>query len=385
MAKPQHRHVAALLVAGLTLLLVHAAPGQTKRSDSEMKEVLRLLLEREVQRSAAGEDVAVLLGPNVRSSWIPDVPGFAIRQLSYDEEKRGLEYYDLWASFKGRVIEVALKKGNYCKKAGRRYEFRRQAGAWQSKFVGYVESTSAGERCYGCAIGSGATYAVPLKNQTRLVSSPKPDNLRLTGSVRKISCSKDAEYVRCTVDLNLKFTNTGSTSLIMLQPNAEYEFWHGATSLALSEQESATNSLVYDASAWPSIYKFPKYQRLADLLDQSVPPRGITRVLLPNESWRWDASIRLGLREGNTCNQHVGVEIGWEEIKRRTAPLWLRVSYEMWPFNVENFKPNLGGILKKRWQSHGLLYLDDKYGRHWHATLRSEPIELPLNSVDLQK
>jgi hypothetical protein len=91
----------------------------------------------------------------------------------------------------------------------------------------------------------------------------------------------------------------------------------------------------------------------------------------------------MNLQEGNTCDQHVGVEIGWEDIKRRTAPLWLRVSYEMWPINVENFKPNLGGILKKRWQSHGLLYLDEKTRSYWSAILTSEPIEFPLHQIDL--
>ena len=368
-----------LLVTCLTLLFVHAATAQTKPSDSEMKEVVRLLLEREVHLSADGGKVTVLLGPNVNRSWIPEVSGFSIRQLNYDEQKRVPEYYDLTSSFKGGVVEVALTKGNYCRKSGRRYEFRRHAGAWQSKVVGYVESTALGDRCEGCTVGSGATYSVHNKD----ASPPRTGDLRLTGSVQKISCSKEAGYVRCQAGLNLKFTNTGTTSLIILQPQGEYEFWHGGTSLALSEKESSTNSFVYDAGAWPSFYKTPMYQSLANLLDQRVPPTGITRVLLPSASWNWDTSIMLSLREGNSCNQHVGVEIGWEEIKRQTTPLWLRVSYELWPFNVENFKPNLGGILQKRWKSHGLLYLEEKIGRHWDARLTSEPIEFPLNQVDL--
>jgi hypothetical protein len=381
-----HQLLAVLFVTGLTLLFVHAATAQTKPTDSEMKEVVRLLLEREVQRTADGGNVAVLLGPNVNSSWIPEASGFAIRKLSYDEQKRVPEYYDLTSSFKGSVIEVALTKGNYCRKAGRRYEIRRQAGAWQLKVVGYVESTAVGGgRCDGCGVGSGAAYSVRRQITAPAASPPRAGNLRLTGSVRKISCSKDADYVRCKAELNLKFTNTGSTSLIILQPQGEYEFWHGGTSLAISEKESGTNSFVYDVSGWPSVYKFPMYQSLANLLDQSVPPTGITHVLLPSASWSWDTSIMLSLREGNSCNQHVGVEIGWEEIKRLTAPLWLRVAYEMWPFNVENFKPNLGGILQKRWQSHGLLYLEEKTGRYWQAILTSEPIEFPLNHIDLAR
>jgi hypothetical protein len=365
------------------LWLLSVATAQTKYSDSEMKEVVRLLIEREVPRLAHGGNVAVLLGPNVKSSWIPKASGFDIRQLDYDEQKRVPEFYDLSSSFKGSVIEVALMKGNYCRKAGRRYEFRRRAGTWQAKAVGYVEGTLIGGRCEGCVVGSGATYSVRGQTTERPASLPRAGNLRLTGSVRKISCAKDADYVRCKVELNLTFTNTGSTSLIILQPHGQYELWQGATSLALSEKESRMNSFVYDFSAWPSVYRFPIYQELANLLDQSAPPAGITRVLEPSASWSWDTSITLSFLEANTCNQHVGVEIGWEGIKRRTAPLWMRVSYEMWPFNVENFKPNLGGTLRKRWQSHGLLYLEEeKAGSHWHAILTSEPIEVPLDHIN---
>ena len=375
-----------VLCTGIALLCVQTASGQTRPSDAEMKEVYRVLLEREVQRPADGTNVAVLLGPNVKSAWIPEVPGLAIQQLSYKEQSRVPEYYDITSTFKGGVIEVDLAKGNYCKKVGRRYEFRRQEAGWQSKLVNDIESTSMEDaRCDGCVIGSGATYSIPRRSATSPATPLHTEVLRLTGSVRKISCSKDADYIGCTVELALKFTNTGSTSLIMLQPHGEYEFWHGGTSLALSEKESDTYSFVYNSAAWPSIYKFPMYESLAKLLDQSAPPPGLTRVLLPNASWSWDTSIKLALREGNTCNMHVGVEIGWEEIKRRAAPLWLRLSYEMWPFNVENFKPNLGGILQKRWQSHGLLYLEGKRDRYWSAILTSEPIEFPLHQVDLTR
>lgn len=374
---------AVLLWTGIALLCVHVASGQTKHSDEEMKEVYRLVLEREVQRPADGTNVPVLLGSNVKSSWIPELPGFAIRQLSYEEQRKVPEYYDITTSFKGSVIKVDVAKGNYCKKVGRRYEFRRQAGAWQSKLAGYFESNlMESVRCDGCIIGSGETYS-GRSQSTNPAIPPRTGDLRLTGSVRKISCSKDVDYIGCNIDLNLRFTNTGNTSLIILQPHGEYAFWHGGISLALSEKESNSYSLVYRTSYWPSIYKFPMYENLANLLDQSVPPPGLTRVLLPNASWSWDTSIKLTLREGNSCDQHVGVEIGWEEIKRRSAPLWLRVSYEMWPFNVENFKPNLGGILRKRWLSYGRLYLEEKSDRYWSAILTSEPIEFPLNQIDL--
>lgn len=380
-----NRLLAVVSVTVLTLLFVHAASAQTKPSDAEMKEVVRALIEREVPRSADGATVTVLLDPNVRSNWIPEVPGFAIRKLSYDEWKQVPEFYEFSWRLKGSAFEASLTKGNYCRRSGRRYEFRRRSGAWQSKVVAEVEATSVGSRCDGCVVGSGATYSVRNKKPKPPASPTRADNLLLTGSVRGISCAKDANYIRCKVGLDLEFTNAGSTPLIILQPHGEYEFWHGASSLALSEQESRANSFVYDSGAWPSIYKFPMYQTLANLLDQKIPPAGVTRVLRPSESWSWDTSIMLSLLEANSCSQHVGVEIGWQEVKRRTVPLWLRVSYEMWPFNVENFKPNLGGILQKRWQSHGSLYLEEKAGNYWSAIVTSEPIEFPLPQIDLAR
>jgi hypothetical protein len=107
-------------------------------------------------------------------------------------------------------------------------------------------------------------------------------------------------------------------------------------------------------------------------------------VIAPGESWSWNTTIQLGFAEENTCGGSIGVEIGWREIKNLSAPVWLRVSYEMWPFNVENFKRDLGGRLRKRWKSHGMLYLEEKLGRFWSAHLTSEPVELDFQQVELR-
>ena len=74
------RQLLAVFVTWLTLVSVGTATAQTRPSDSEMKEVVRLLLEREVPRTADARDVTVLLGPNVKSSWIPEVSGLSIRK-----------------------------------------------------------------------------------------------------------------------------------------------------------------------------------------------------------------------------------------------------------------------------------------------------------------
>jgi hypothetical protein len=378
--------VVALTIA-VTLVSAITSLAQTKPSDSEMKEVFRFLMEREVSRPADGNDVVVLLGPNVKAEWIPRISGFSIRQLDYDEEKQVAEYYDISWQLKGSVLEAQLVKGNYCRKAGRRYEFHRKSGVLDPKDVGFAEWNAGDGFCPGCAVGSADTYSVanqfPNPAKKKITTSRNANALRLTGEVKGISCARDKTYIRCKTDLRLTFANAGSTPAIILQPNGEYEFWHGGTTLALSENHSRNRSFVYMSSAWPSIYKFPLYRNLADLLDQPIPPARVTRTLRAGDSWSWATSIMVYLQERNSCNQHVGVQAGWQEIKALSSPLWLTVSYEMWPFNVENFKANLGGTLKQRWASYGNLYLEEKFGRYWHANLTSEPIELPLNRVEL--
>ena len=192
-----------------------------------------------------------------------------------------------------------------------------------------------------------------------------------------------ATIFNAQLTLKLKFTNAADTPLIILQPTGGREFWHGGTRLALTEKEARSYSSIYNVSAWQSLHTDPEYRELADLLDQPTPPEKLTRILSPRESLSWDSSIWLRFLESNSCNQHVGVEIGWKEVKKLSAPLWLRVSYEMWPFNVENFKPNLGRDLKQRWKRQGSLNVSNDSDTHSHAIVTSEPIELHLNRVEL--
>jgi hypothetical protein len=56
----------------------------------------------------------------------------------------------------------------------------------------------------------------------------------------------------------------------------------------------------------------------------------------------------------------------------------------MWPFNVENFKEDLGGRLRERWKQYGVLYLEEKSDRYWFAHITSEPIELDLRAAELK-
>jgi len=382
---------AALIFSGALSALSGQSPRTAPIPDEDKRKILALLFRQELAPRQDGEQVAVLLSPGVEPGWLPEVSGVSFRRLGYEEIKEVREYYDLMGFERhGEEIRVQLTRGNYCKKVGYIYRFRREGTEWRLYPGNLVESYAVGGSCPGCETGSGARYSVnalwptPAKKAAD-EQKPGQDKPSLTGKVRAVVCRRgDGQRVDCRVDVGLEFSNNGARPLIILQPHDDYRFWHGATSLALTEADSRAAVNVYSRSAWPSFYSFPKYRRLAKRLDRPDPPAGVTRVLRPGEGWKWETSVTLNVGAVNSCDGSVGVEIGWEEIKRLGAPLWLRVAYETWPFNVENFKPGLGGKLRSRWARHGVLHLEEKSGRFWFATVVSEPIELDMRRVRIE-
>lgn len=371
----------------LTILILTATASSTSThqialTDADKKQILSLLFKDELAASQNEKELMILLSPRTNAGWPLDLPGIRFQKLSYAEEKQASEYYELGDLKINRdFVEVWLSKGNYCKKVGAVHQFRQKHGQWIVKTHRLSETfSSSGTVCAACKTGSGSVYK--LKTETA-VSKERKD-LLLTGNVLATRCERtEKAYIRCKIDLSLDFINQGAHPIIILQPHGEYEFWQGARSLALTKADSETNNYVYSAAAWPSFYKTEMYQQLAQDLDQANPPANFTRVIAPGESWNWKTTIQLGLAEDNTCSGSIGVEIGWNEIKKLSSPVWLKVSYEMWPFNVENFKKGLGGHLRERWRSYGTLYLEEKSDQIWFAHVTSEPIGLDFQHVQL--
>ncbi len=188
-----------------------------------------------------------------------------------------------------------------------------------------------------------------------------------------------ANYVDLRIDLSLKFSNTGTAPIIMMRPWHDGEFWQGGSMLATTLQNAQSNAFVFDDAAWESISGDDAYRKLSRDLDQREPPPTLTRVLKPGESCDWQTTVTLRF-EATTNHRYPRVPT-WEEMKTQPSPLWLRVSFEMWPFNVEYFKPNLAAQLQKRWRKIGWLWIGYKFGRMHLARLASEPIELNWHAV----
>lgn len=375
------RAVPIVFLITIVVINAFAYDSQPVLTDADKKEILSVLFAQELT-AAQNEARTILMSPLTNTIWLLELPGVHFKQLTYEEESQVSEYYELRVvKIKRDFVEVWLSKGNYCKKVGSNYQFRKKDGIWKFKSTLSSESFGSGT-CVGCKTGSGLTYRLPHPGYLQ----KGPSDLLLNGKALAIRCRRgEKRYIRCEVDLSLDFSNRSNRPVIILQPHGDFTFWQGGRSLALTRADSSANNYVYHSAAWPSVYGFESYRLLAEALDQPTPPTQVTRTLGPGESWNLSATIQLGVAEENSCNFSVGVEIGWNEIKR-LSPLWLRVSYEMWPFNVEIFKQDLGGRLRERWKKYGNLYLEEtKSNNWWFAILQSEPIELDFQPVQLNE
>lgn len=211
----------------------------------------------------------------------------------------------------------------------------------------------------------------------QIVSAQSDDThgLVLRGKVLKTWTDRSQNgFVDLMIDLNLDFANAGPTPLIMLRPWDDRGFWHGGSLLATTLQNAESNNYIFNDGMWQSITRDDADRKLAVDLDQPLPPPGLTRILKPGESWNWRTTVAVRFEE-RTHWRYPGLPT-WEEMKTQSSPLWLRVSFEMWPFNTEFFKPNLAAKLQKRWRRIGSMWIGEKDGRIHLARLASAPIEL---------
>ena len=234
-------------------------------------------------------------------------------------------------------------------------------------------STRTSWRLFGAAI-----FAIAFVQEVSAQS--EAHGLELRGTVMRTSRVRPTpRYVEIKIDLNLSFINSGTEPIIILRPWDDGGFWHGASSLARTIDDAKANRSYFSDSAWKSVSGSGEYRKLANDLDQPLPPTSLTMILKTGESWNWQTSVTLRFQD--TPKSY---KVPWEEMKSLMSPLWLRVSFEMWPFNVESFKPKLAAKLQKRWRRFGYLWIGASSGRMHLARLTSEPIELDWRIASTQ-
>lgn len=211
----------------------------------------------------------------------------------------------------------------------------------------------------------------PLSGCTAMTKEHGRRPLHLRGRVGGVRLAREtASSIVFDVKLYLEFTNAGDRPAIILRR----EFWLGAKTLARSPEDAAADKYLYTSSHWPSLTASPEWETLRQRLNEQFPPPDVTRVLAPGESLPYEAKVTLYIQKAGSFD---GTSQKWEAI-RQASPVWLQVTFEMWPIALEpRFdpdNPDFGKTLRRRWHPYGRLEIE-------HLT--SEPMQLDLTTLAL--
>lgn len=202
------------------------------------------------------------------------------------------------------------------------------------------------------------------KIDKQTVSESMRKSLSLTGRVADVRLIEENNHsIRFKVTLELEFVNNSEQPIILRKG----EYWIGAETLGVSPDAVTTHKFIYSSSHWPSVYSSSKWVELRKQYDKPDPPPDLTHIIAPGESFSYEAETVLYFQKNAGTNK---IDQTWEEIKIY-SPVWLQVTVETWPVNIEPRvdpqNPQFGKKLQQRWKQFGELYLE---------RLSSEPIQL---------
>jgi hypothetical protein len=173
------------------------------------------------------------------------------------------------------------------------------------------------------------------------------------------------------VMLDLECTNKSDKPVIILRR----EFWLGAKTLARSPEDATLNRFLFASSHWPSVSTSPEWVELRRRLDQPSPPQDLLGLFASGETLPYETRVSLSIEKAGNFDK---TSEKWDTIKQ-ASPVWLQVTFEMWPINIEPTldpdNPVFGKMLQRRWQQYGELQVE---------RLTSEPIKLDLATVTLR-
>lgn len=207
------------------------------------------------------------------------------------------------------------------------------------------------------------------------------DPLVLRGKVQDIKdVSKDPQFVDLEVGVDIEFINTGIKPIIFLKPQKKIEadlYWPGAISLSLEKflaERGGRDSSIWVQALLPSVNTSPIFKEIVKRLDQPTPPAELTQILQPKESWTWQTTAFLRFYTKPNSSNFSAHDLSWQVIGKIVTPLWMKLNYEVWSYNLQRADKGLRKRLQKRWANIGILNIE--------ASLGTEPIELNLNNIN---
>ncbi len=197
-------------------------------------------------------------------------------------------------------------------------------------------------------------------------------NLILQTKVLTVTAQQtDPKFVAFDVEVENTFTNKGEEPIIILQPYKEKDrepLWYVGISLRTKDNDITGEYPIYSSGILPSICGCKL--ELDDKLNKQTPPLELTLILNKGETWVWKDAIYFGLHAKG--KNYYG---NWEAISQLKTKITAHISYSMFPNNSR-----IGEKIKKRWENFGILFLTET-----HSTITSEPFEIDLKNVEIQK
>lgn len=202
--------------------------------------------------------------------------------------------------------------------------------------------------------------------------------LVIRGTVIDLRVAHQKDSVSFDVSLDVEFKNEGTKPIILFTNEFPDGYWLGGWSLF---KNSDDKEVIFGDGYWQSVMGSPSYKRMAEELDTKSPPDGLTKTLQPDDSWKFKDEFRISFE----AEEHTRIpeHKTWKEMRAFPSKLWLRISYELNPWNVEYFKPDLIRKLRKRWKNYGIVLVEnDKEGRFNHLIMTSEPMLIDFSQAE---
>jgi hypothetical protein len=192
----------------------------------------------------------------------------------------------------------------------------------------------------------------------------------------------DKNFVRFKVKLDVEFANEGSQPIILFKPDGDKNrYWLGGWSLYQTEEDAKNQKSIFGDGYWQSVAGSENYRKLAEKLDVETPPGDYTKILQPKEIWSFadDFQITFEAAKSNSFP----VRKTWKEMRELSSlKLQMRIIYELSPWNIEYFKPNLIRKLQKRWKNYGSVLVDkESEGTDSFFRYSSEPMTIDFNQA----
>lgn len=202
--------------------------------------------------------------------------------------------------------------------------------------------------------------------------------LVIRGKVTNLESDRtDKTFVRFKVKLDVEFSNEGNQPLILFTNEFADGYWLGGWSIF--EKKDDEKPIFWDGQ-WQSVAGGEIYRRMAEKLDVKTPPNELVKILQPKESWKFSDDFQITFE----AEKHYSYpeRKTWKEMQNFPSQLWLRIVYELSPWNTEKFKPNLIRKLQKRWKKFGNVLVETKKeGTFNHFRYGSEPMLIDFSQA----